>query len=67
MRSACVQRKTNETDIALKLNLDGSGVSKIDTGCGFLDHMLTLFAKHGRFAVRIPKQPSSPTTTTRIS
>ena len=53
MRSACVQRKTNETDIALKLNLDGSGVCKIDTGCGFLDHMLTLFAKHGRFDIEL--------------
>ena len=49
MRTATVSRKTAETDIALDLNLDGSGVSDISTGCGFLDHMLTLFAKHGRF------------------
>lgn len=49
MRTAEIIRKTAETDIALKLNLDGTGASKIDTGCGFLDHMLTLFAKHGRF------------------
>ena len=49
MRVAQIQRKTAETDISLKLVLDGSGVSDIATGCGFLDHMLTLFAKHGRF------------------
>ena len=49
MRKAEIKRKTAETDIALKLNLDGKGTAKIDSGCGFLDHMLTLFAKHGRF------------------
>ena len=49
MRTAKILRKTGETDISLELNLDGSGVSAIHTGCGFLDHMLTLFAKHGRF------------------
>ena len=49
MRNATVIRKTAETDIALTLELDGTGKSKIDTGCGFLDHMLTLFASHGRF------------------
>ena len=49
MRQAEIIRKTAETDIALKLNLDGAGKSDIDTGVGFLDHMLTLFAKHGRF------------------
>ena len=49
MRSAEINRKTAETDIQLRLELDGSGVSHIDTGCGFLDHMLTLFARHGRF------------------
>ena len=48
MRTAEILRKTAETDIKLKLNLDGSGKSDIDTGCGFLDHMLTLFARHGR-------------------
>ena len=49
MRTASIERKTAETDIKLKLNLDGTGQSEIDSGCGFLDHMLTLFAKHGRF------------------
>ncbi|MBR4864416.1 MAG: imidazoleglycerol-phosphate dehydratase HisB [Oscillospiraceae bacterium] len=49
MRTAVIERKTAETDIYLSLTLDGSGVSEIATGCGFLDHMLTLFAKHGRF------------------
>ncbi len=49
MRIAEIKRKTNETDIELKINLDGSGISDIDSGCGFLDHMLTLFAKHARF------------------
>ena len=49
MRTATINRKTKETDISLTLNIDGTGESKIDSGCGFLDHMLTLFAKHGRF------------------
>ena len=49
MRTAEIIRRTAETDITLRLNLDGSGASDIDTGCGFLNHMLTLFAKHGRF------------------
>lgn len=49
MRGAQIDRKTAETDIQLRLELDGTGVSHIDTGCGFLDHMLTLFARHGRF------------------
>ena len=49
MRVSEINRKTAETDIKLKLNIDGSGKSNIETGCGFLDHMLTLFAKHGRF------------------
>lgn len=49
MRTAEIIRKTAETDITLTLSLDGSGSSRIDTGCGFLDHMLTLLAKHGRF------------------
>ncbi len=49
MRTAEFKRTTAETDIALSLNLDGTGKSTISTGCGFLDHMLTLFAKHGRF------------------
>ena len=49
MRKAELKRTTAETDIALSLVLDGTGKSEIKTGCGFLDHMLTLFAKHGRF------------------
>ncbi len=53
MRQATVNRKTAETDIALTLNLDGSGKSTIDTGVGFLNHMLTLFASHGRFDLTV--------------
>ena len=49
LRTAQIIRKTAETDITLSLNLDGTGKSVVSTGCGFLDHMLTLFAKHGRF------------------
>ena len=49
MRKSEIIRKTGETDITLELNLDGSGKSQIATGCGFLDHMLTLFAAHGKF------------------
>ncbi len=49
MRTAEIKRKTAETDISLKLDLDGTGKSSVDSGVGFLDHMLTLFAKHGRF------------------
>lgn len=53
MRTAEIKRKTNETDIELTLNVDGSGRSEINSGCGFLDHMLTLFAKHGRFDITL--------------
>ncbi len=53
MRSADLTRKTGETDISLAINLDGTGVSSVSTGCGFLDHMLTLFAKHGRFDLTV--------------
>lgn len=53
MRQATINRKTAETDISLKLNIDGKGVSKIDSGCGFLDHMLTLFARHARFDLEL--------------
>ena len=49
MRTAEINRKTNETDIRLKIDLDGAGKSDIQSGVGFLDHMLTLFARHGRF------------------
>lgn len=49
MRQATVNRKTAETDINLTIDLDGSGKSSVSTGCGFMDHMLTLFASHGRF------------------
>lgn len=53
MRTSSINRKTAETDIMLTLNLDGCGESTIDSGCGFLDHMLTLFAKHGRFDLNL--------------
>ena len=53
MRTAEITRNTAETQIRLQLNLDGTGKSKIATGCGFLDHMLTLFARHGRFDLNI--------------
>ena len=53
MRSAEISRKTAETDITLSLSLDGKGSSEINTGCGFLDHMLTLFARHGRFDLTV--------------
>lgn len=49
MRKAYIKRTTAETDIDLKLNIDGTGKSEINSGCGFLDHMLTLFASHGKF------------------
>ncbi len=53
MRTAQIIRNTAETKIALTLNIDGSGKSEIATGCGFLDHMLTLFARHGRFDLNL--------------
>lgn len=53
MRTSEISRKTAETDIRLSLNLDGDGTSNINTGCGFLDHMLTLFARHGRFDLNV--------------
>lgn len=53
MRNYQIERKTAETDIKLSLELDGSGSSEIDTGCGFLDHMLTLFASHGCFDLTV--------------
>ena len=53
MRTAEIKRKTAETDIFLMLAVDGTGKSEIATGCGFLDHMLTLFSKHGRFDLTV--------------
>ena len=53
MRNAVIERKTNETDITLSLCLDGKGESDVRTGVGFLDHMLTLFARHGRFDLKV--------------
>ena len=49
MRIVKSARRTDETEISLTLNLDGSGIYDVDTGCGFLNHMLELFARHGRF------------------
>ena len=53
MREVQIVRKTNETNIRLSLNLDGTGESNINSGVGFLDHMLTLFARHGRFDLHL--------------
>lgn len=53
MRTSEIKRKTAETDISLKINLDGTGVSKINTGVGFFDHMMTLFASHGNFDLEL--------------
>ena len=53
MREAEIIRRTAETDIRLALRLDGTGASTVDTGCGFLNHMLTLFARHGRFDLEV--------------
>lgn len=53
MRTAELKRTTGETDVRLLLDLDGVGDSDIQTGCGFLDHMLTLFARHGRFDLNV--------------
>lgn len=53
MRVAEISRKTAETDVYVKINLDGTGVNEISTGIGFLDHMLVLFSKHGRFDLTV--------------
>lgn len=53
MRKTDIKRKTNETDISLSLNIDGSGKSDIQTGVGFFDHMLNLFTRHGLFDLSI--------------
>ena len=55
-RTASIQRQTAETTIRLSLNLDGTGIAKIQTGVGFFDHMLTLLAKHGLFDLEIEAQ-----------
>lgn len=53
MRTSEINRKTEETDVSLTLNLDGRGASSLCTGVGFLEHMLTLFARHGRFDLTV--------------
>lgn len=53
MRECEIIRKTGETDVCLALNLDGTGKSEINSGCGFLDHMLTLFGKHAGYDLRV--------------
>ena len=53
MRTSEIVRRTAETDIRLTLDLDGTGKSDVDTGCGFMNHMLTLFARHGRFDLTV--------------
>ena len=53
MRKSEIKRTTGETDVSVILDLDGTGISQINSGCGFLDHMLTLFAKHGHFDLKI--------------
>ena len=53
MRSAAIQRKTGETDIAVSIALDGTGVAKVASGVGFLDHMLTLLARHALFDIHV--------------
>jgi imidazoleglycerol-phosphate dehydratase len=52
-RTATIHRKTAETDISLTLDLDGTGVAKVNTGVGFFDHMLTLLARHGLFDLTV--------------
>ena len=56
MRTSAIERNTLETQIALTLNLDGTGSTDVKTGCGFLDHMLTLFARHGDFDLTVKCQ-----------
>lgn len=53
VRIAEIERNSTETQIKISLNLDGSGVYEINTGCGFLDHMLELFSRHGRFDLKV--------------
>lgn len=56
MRNATIKRQTAETDVMLTLELDGTGKAEITTGCGFLNHMLTLFAHHGSFDLSVQCQ-----------
>ena len=65
MRESIIARKTAETDITLKLNLDGKGAADIAAGCGFLDPMLTLFASHGGLRLNVAAILTL-TTTTRL-
>ncbi len=53
MRKSEIKRKTAETDILIELDIDGTGNNTVDTGCAFLDHMLTLFSRHGRFDLKV--------------
>ena len=53
MRTVEAERTTNETDIRLKLSVDGQGAYSVDTGCGFLNHMLELFTRHGGFNLEL--------------
>ena len=53
MRTAIIERNTKETKIKLELNIDGTGIANVRSGSGFLDHMLTLFASHGRFDINV--------------
>ena len=53
MRKSDIVRNTNETRISLSLDIDGKGAYEINTGCGFLDHMLELFTRHGRFDIKL--------------
>ena len=59
MRTATIKRKTNETEIEVKLDLDGSGKSEIKTDCGFMKHMLELFARHGGFDLTVTAKGDS--------
>lgn len=59
MRTSQLNRKTTETDVRLSLNIDGSGKFEINTECGFLNHMLELFARHGRFDLSVECQGDS--------
>ena len=53
MRTSKISRKTKETDIQLELNLDGKGIADVSTGIGFFDHMLTSFARHAEFDLKV--------------